>query len=200
MGRIIPWLVFGGLLILGLYSIWLALVDDFFEPVPKNELTLVEGIAADVRTSKASRTYFVYFSVGSESLEYASDQQNFSGVLAAVADGERLRIRGSKKTLEPLFGRAREKFEIYTITVGNTEIVKYSDMVAFKSHGATVCLIFGFACLGIITISVWAAMRRGAVKFVDQSTLYADDASVSPEALEMLKAAEQGGLREVPPT
>ncbi len=161
--RVIGLLFLAGFLILGIHGIYISLFDRFFDSIAENELTLLEGIPRDVYITNPSRTQFIHFSVADQATDYSSDRPNFGRVLSTINDADRLRVWGStKKTWKPLFGRPRDDFEVYKISVGDTPIVSYTDTVGHKTRSARVCLIVGcaFTAIPLYAICVARYQRR----------------------------------------
>jgi hypothetical protein len=141
------WLFCIGILVVGIALLAVYLLDSSSGTTPEEDLTLVEGVATEVRTSSVSGSEILEFKVAGHQTEYASDRPKYEQVLVAVGSGQPVRVWISTRQ-ETLFPR-QGWVPLYKMSVGDQPVLEYAEVVGHKAEGAYAALVVGCVLCGV---------------------------------------------------
>jgi hypothetical protein len=148
----LKWLFYITIMLLGVFLLGLFLFIHFLGITREDDLTLAEGVAADVERTQSARgtTHFVRFTVGRYRIIYGSDKPKFYDVVGMVESGQPMQIWVSTRR-ETLF-RLTDLVPLYKLYDGNRAVLTYEETVASKSEQSWLFLVGGLA---LFTIGSW---------------------------------------------
>ncbi len=146
------WLFCIVVLLVGVVSLGLYTFSSLYGTTAENELTLVTGVAKNVRLTEipgrfGAKSQVATFSVGNYQTEYGSGSPKYDAVLAAIRSGKPVQLWVSTKK-ETLFPRAGW-VPLYKLSMQGEPVVTYAEVIENKEDDSQSTLIVGGALLGL---------------------------------------------------